>query len=1059
MKTANHLRECEDCRQIVAAVAYVDRDERRGESAPKWRVSRPWWLGLAAAAFLAGIAILYFWRPWISRDPVAVLIAAQPAEARFLEPRLSGGFPWAPIRANRRNGVAEPLDPGQMKLIGAAGEVLQRTAGDSSTAARHAAALAHLLASRPSEAATRLDSLAKNEGSASILNDLAAARYALAVQDDDPAQLARALAAADAALRVQPDSAEASFNRALIIDRLGLRPQATAAWRRYLQLDSGSKWAQEARQHLQRLAPQTEFRMELERDYALLTRKDGAARALASRFPQEARVWGESEILARWAQCVRANDTAEAAGHLRLAHSFGEELAHRSGERMLQSVVRVVEGADGSDVATLVDAHLAFRDAQRMYRQNRPVEAEAAFNAAAAGFERAGSPAAVLARYFAANTIYEQGRIAEARERLRALLATSAPQFAAHRAQLRWQLALTDASLGQWGAAIRSLDESVRIFERLGERRYATSVREILAEVYDRIGDRETAWTHRLIALQELGRSDSPRLQLAVGSIARAAALDRDWQVALAFLGLELEIARHNGNDVVTVETLLLRARVHDRVGRRGAARSDLADATRMISRLRDRALRDRAEAERLAVAGMLTASPVETVKLLTQAIEFHGLRGRRMFLPEMHLQRGRAFAVQGDSGKADRDFEAGIRELEAQRTSIEAGEARWGVISRGEELFDEAVALAVDRGDTQRAFAYSERGRARDLLESIERRHAAPPVETGAILIEYSTLPTRLIIFVVGDGNVRTVQERIARPVLADLVDRLGRSIVAGDDAEFRRIASTLYDRLVAPVAAELPPGRPLVFIPDGVVDAVPFAALLDPQDRYLIERHAVTVAPSAAVFHRLAALRAHLPGGEGLLLIAGPPVGEGSVDALTAAQREVDAITAIYGPETVLAPKSSDYAALATRASVARVIHFVGHVGPGQTRRSAAILASRLEGDAGLLDVREIASMDLGRARIVVLAACSSARGENLPREGSISVARAFLAAGVPSVVATLWPIDDAAAAEFFPRLHQQLAAGLSPAEALRETQLDCLRHGVVPLSMWAAVQVHGS
>jgi CHAT domain-containing protein len=59
----------------------------------------------------------------------------------------------------------------------------------------------------------------------------------------------------------------------------------------------------------------------------------------------------------------------------------------------------------------------------------------------------------------------------------------------------------------------------------------------------------------------------------------------------------------------------------------------------------------------------------------------------------------------------------------------------------------------------------------------------------------------------------------------------------------------------------------------------------------------------------------------------------------------------------------------------------------------------------------------------------------------------------------VATLWPIDDDAAAEFFPRLHHYLLGGLSPADAVRATQLEWIRKRNAPPGLWAAVQTIGS
>jgi CHAT domain-containing protein len=144
-------------------------------------------------------------------------------------------------------------------------------------------------------------------------------------------------------------------------------------------------------------------------------------------------------------------------------------------------------------------------------------------------------------------------------------------------------------------------------------------------------------------------------------------------------------------------------------------------------------------------------------------------------------------------------------------------------------------------------------------------------------------------------------------------------------------------------------------------------------------------------------------------------------------------------------------------SRAGGADVIHFVGHA-VFDERFHSALLTMQRDGSDGRLDVHEIAAMRLRRTRVVVLAACSTGRGEERAGEGNISLARAFLAAGVPSVVATLWPIDEGTATEFFSTLHRYIAEGLPPTEALRRTQLDAIRSRRVP-NMWAAVEVLGS
>jgi CHAT domain-containing protein len=72
---------------------------------------------------------------------------------------------------------------------------------------------------------------------------------------------------------------------------------------------------------------------------------------------------------------------------------------------------------------------------------------------------------------------------------------------------------------------------------------------------------------------------------------------------------------------------------------------------------------------------------------------------------------------------------------------------------------------------------------------------------------------------------------------------------------------------------------------------------------------------------------------------------------------------------------------------------------------------------------------------------------------------VARAFLVAGVPSVIATLSDVEDRGVAPFFVELHRRLASGLEPAEALRATQLEWIRRGSPDGDLWASVESIGN
>jgi CHAT domain-containing protein len=89
------------------------------------------------------------------------------------------------------------------------------------------------------------------------------------------------------------------------------------------------------------------------------------------------------------------------------------------------------------------------------------------------------------------------------------------------------------------------------------------------------------------------------------------------------------------------------------------------------------------------------------------------------------------------------------------------------------------------------------------------------------------------------------------------------------------------------------------------------------------------------------------------------------------------------------------------------------------------------------GFVMVPDIYDMTLN-ADVVVLSGCQTALGKNVRGEGPIGLARAFMYAGVPRVVASLWPVDDLATAELMKRFYRgMLVNRLAPAAALRRAQ----------------------
>jgi CHAT domain-containing protein len=286
---------------------------------------------------------------------------------------------------------------------------------------------------------------------------------------------------------------------------------------------------------------------------------------------------------------------------------------------------------------------------------------------------------------------------------------------------------------------------------------------------------------------------------------------------------------------------------------------------------------------------------------------------------------------------------------------------------------------------------------------------------------------------------------------------------------------AASLYGDLLSDGLAELPESvRKLVIVPDGMLYLVPFAVLRAAEaEPMLAERFVLSEAPSATLWLEWQGA-AEPEEGAAALVLADPLVAgqtqtavaergwdRGSLGPLPHAREEGRAIIRRMGGESRLLVGAEASEALLKRTDLSRyrLLHFAAHgVTDGRyPSRSALILSPGSPSEDGLLQPREIAELDLAE-RIVVLAACESAGGQVLSGEGALSLARPFLQGRAATVVATLWRIDDAAAAALFKRFYRHLARGRTVAGALRAAQKDRILAGA-PASDWAGVVALGN
>jgi CHAT domain-containing protein len=1002
-------------------------------------------------------------------SPSARMHALAARSGRAVEARLAG-FAWSPMRVQRGSA---PLDPARLELAGAAAAVIEKTPGSRDVG------IGYLMIDRDADAVEALQQAAQQSpNDPKIWSDLAAARCTLAARGEKPYELPRALAAADHALRIDANLPDALFNRALIIEHLGITEAARRAWHRYLEADGTSKWADEALAHLGRLPVTTsdaQFRRDLALATAAMARGDAAPlAALCRNYPQDARKWGEGPLLADWADAIRAGDAAKAQGSLNVVRTIANTLAEWNHEQLLADAVASIDRAAGDPqrLATLAQAQATYRDGRILYSKHRIAEAQKMLQDSAEAFARTDSPMAEWARCYLASSHYDENQPVEAVAMLRAIDARiDRERYRALHGQIAWEITLCAMSAGAWAEALTAARDASHTFAALGESSNRANTDSFTAQMLGHMAQQRAAWKLWVSVFSEFSRNGAgDRLRNAIAEAVQKERAAGAYDAALALA--DINAADSGTPPSVEAYAHTVRARLLMNMKDVPRAASAIRDARTNVAAIVDPAVRARVSAVVDVAESIVVreSDPSRSRALLDRAYNFLSSRNEHAFLPDLYLQRGRSWLSQKNESAALADFETGIAELNAQRSTVADGNLRSSFYDSAPNLFAEAIALLLRRGDMARAFAYSDGARAQSLVEQIgaggDAASGGNPslaavqqaLPSNTAVLEYAMLPSSIAIFVVTPNGADVVEIPRDAASMQASVEHMRELLERRAPIEGVQSASAdLHRILIGSAAAKIAGARQLILVPDRELNTVPFAALFNPASgRYLIEDYAISVAPSAGFLTRK---KSAAPGAT---LVVGDP-SSAAGPALPDAAHEAQTIASMYPSATLLIGERATRARFIESAENSAVIHYAGHAESDDAESYGSLrLAADGARDSGALELGDIARLKLHNAPLVVLAACGTIRGDAAHVEGMPSVARAFLAAGARDVVGTLWEIDDDIASKLFRRLHQQIRAGDGPAAALRDAQLALARDGDARLrhpSSWAPVEILGN
>jgi CHAT domain-containing protein len=333
--------------------------------------------------------------------------------------------------------------------------------------------------------------------------------------------------------------------------------------------------------------------------------------------------------------------------------------------------------------------------------------------------------------------------------------------------------------------------------------------------------------------------------------------------------------------------------------------------------------------------------------------------------------------------------------------------------------------------------------------------------------------------------------------------VSQLRVALSSPGSKDVKQLARALDERVMRPVRALLGGVRHVLISPDGALNLLPFGALVDEQNRYLIETYLISYLTSGRDLLRLRAARESR---ETPLVIANPLFNDVSAESgvssssrgaenlrapdfsemkfisLPGTGGEARALATILPGARVLTGGQATEAAL-KQARGPSVLHIATHgffmpdlaATPGEARRglpgdvaspdaervvaaanapgeslllrSGLILAGAnnlhsVGGEDGVLTALEASGLDLWGTKLVVLSACNTGVGSVRNSDGVYGLRRALVLAGSESQVMSLWQVSDTATRDLMTAYYGRLAAGGGRAEALREVQLGMLR-----------------
>ncbi len=336
------------------------------------------------------------------------------------------------------------------------------------------------------------------------------------------------------------------------------------------------------------------------------------------------------------------------------------------------------------------------------------------------------------------------------------------------------------------------------------------------------------------------------------------------------------------------------------------------------------------------------------------------------------------------------------------------------------------------------------------DDYPSIEKlRHA---IGSDQALISFYNTPEKIVVFVLTNSSLDHVElnngETIRRNIYSWI--QILQSAESGIHVNAEKLKDSLYTQFVRPFSEMADRKGEWIIIPDGPLFLLPIESLPgNSKGKMILESHVVSYQFSARFILDDEKFPNIQSSQNAVLSFApfsqkGVNLGSGGISRLERLPYSRDEIAGLNGRrfEGEHAGKKEFIKYLNSYP----VVHLATHAITDLDNPSASYIAffpvtGTKSEDFLYLD--EIYSLRMDSCKMIAISACETGRGELVKNEGVMSFARAFLYAGCPSTINTLWKADDRSTSEIFKSFYKYLESGFSKSKSLQKAKIDFIRN----------------